>query len=179
MVRAESQTVPEARAELAWQGVIALEREAGQRLFGYAVHMGIDHARAADLVQEALLRLWRELERGVAIGSPQAWTFRTLGHLAADEHRLLRRTAGLLSRLRAGSPLDAIDVDPSERVTVWAEVERLPLRQRQVMYLRFRADLPFEEIATVMGITPGTARMHASLGLSTLRRRLGVDTVSA
>ena len=72
----------------AWTQVVDVEREAGQRLFGYAVHMGVDRTRAADLVQDALLRLWRELERGTAIGSPEAWTFRTLSRMVIDEHRL-------------------------------------------------------------------------------------------
>jgi RNA polymerase sigma factor (sigma-70 family) len=179
VIRAESQPLQGSSAERAWAGVVALEREVGQQLLGYAIHLGVDHGRAPDLVQEALLRLWRELDRGTAVASPEAWTFRTLTHLVMDEHRFLRRSLRLLSRIGVAHPPRPTESDPVERVAVWSEVERLPQRQRQVVYLRFRADLSFDEIGSVMAITPGTARMHASLALATLRSRLDVDTESA
>jgi len=158
--------------DAAWSQVVALERHAGQRLFGYAVHMGVDRARAADLVQDALLRLWRELERGTVIAFPEGWTFRTLSRLVADEHRVHRRIQRLVSRLGDRTAPRVREIDMTERVTVWAQVDRLPPRQRQAIYLRFRADLAYEEIALVMGITPAAARSHASQALATLRSKL-------
>jgi RNA polymerase sigma factor (sigma-70 family) len=90
-----------------------------------------------------------------------------------DHHRLRVRLAALTRRLDRGvseAPRDAAD-----RVAVWAEVERLPERQRQVLYLRYRADLPFEEIGDILGITASAARSHATQAVATLRRRLGPD----
>ena len=60
---------------------------------------GSTPAAPVDLVQEALLRLWRELSGGADIRSPEAWTYRTLSRLAMDEHRLHRRIATLITRL--------------------------------------------------------------------------------
>jgi RNA polymerase sigma factor (sigma-70 family) len=71
-----------------------------------------------------------------------------------------------------------LDGDPARRVevdAVWQAVDRLPERQRAVLYLRYRADLPYERIGLALGITPGAARGHASTGLGTLRRRLHVE----
>lgn len=164
----------EAAREDAWQAVVALERASGQRLYGYALRLGVDAGRAGDLVQESLLRLWRELSDGTDIRSPEAWTYRTLSRLAMDEHRLHRRIANLVTHLgdRAASRIG--EVDASERLAVWSQVDRLPARQRQVIYLRYQADLSFEEIGQVMGITPGAARSHATAALRTLRTRLDV-----
>jgi len=39
------------------------------------------------------------------------------------------------------------------------------------MYLRYRADLSFERIATVMGITANGARNNASAATATLRKQ--------
>ena len=75
-------------ADQAWERVVSLEATVGARLYGYAVHLGVDGPRANDLVQDVLLRLWRELRRGVVIASPEPWLFRTVSRLAMDEHRL-------------------------------------------------------------------------------------------
>lgn len=145
----------------------------GQSLFGYARRLGLTDEQAADAVQDALLRLWRELARGVEIVHPPAWTYRTIHRLAMDQHRLRRRVESLaevLVRRLPPAPPDATD-----RIAVWSEVDRLPPRQRQVLYLRFRADLPFEQVAAVLGISSGAARSHASRGLAELRCRLSDD----
>jgi DNA-directed RNA polymerase specialized sigma24 family protein len=42
-----------------------------------------------------------------------------------------------------------------------------------VMYLRYRADMTFEEIGVVMAITPSGARSHVAKASATLRRSLG------
>jgi RNA polymerase sigma factor (sigma-70 family) len=55
---------------------------------------------------------------------------------------------------------------------VWGEVDRLPERQRAVLYLRYRADLTFDAIGGVLGITASAARSHASQAIRTLRLRL-------
>ena len=54
-------------------------------------------------------------------------------------------------------------------IAVWSAVERLPERQRLAIYLRYRADLPFEEIAAILGIQAVSARSHVSRALETLR----------
>jgi RNA polymerase sigma factor (sigma-70 family) len=156
----------------AWDAIVALDREQGQRLYGYALRLGIDPGRAADLVQEALLRLWRELGRETVIVSREAWTYGTLARLAADEHRLRRRIANLVARLGQRAAPRVMEIDATERVAIWAQVDRLPDRQRLVIYLRYQADLTFEEIGQVMGIAPGAARTYASIAHRTLRATL-------
>lgn len=60
-----------------------------------------------------------------------------------------------------------------ERQQVWSEVGCLPARQRAVLFLRFRADLAFDEIGMTLGITASAARSHCTQALATLRNRLG------
>ncbi|CAN0309129.1 unnamed protein product, partial [Phaeothamnion confervicola] len=62
-----------------------------------------------------------------------------------------------------------------ERQQVWSEVGRLPARQRAVLFLRFRADLAFDEIGMTLGITASAARSHCTQALATLRNRLGEE----
>lgn len=158
--------------DAAWDAVVALEQRQGQRFLGYALRLGVDAAHADDLVQEALIRLWRELGRGTVIESPEAWTYRTLAHLAMDEHRLRRRVARMVERLggRAGPPI--VEHRSTDHLDVWAAIDRLPLRQRQAMYLRYHADLAFEEVALAMGITASAARSHVTQAVAALRAQL-------
>jgi DNA-directed RNA polymerase specialized sigma subunit, sigma24 homolog len=60
-------------------------------------------------------------------------------------------------------------------LSVWAAVDRLPPRQRAVLYLRYRADLSYDRIAAVMGITANGARNDASVATASLRRRLMIE----
>ena len=157
-----------------------LYQRRSQEMFGFARRLGLGDEEASDAVQETMLRLWRELDSGAQIADPDAWAFRTLYRLGIDSHRLTRRLQGLVERMGGGlaSGRAHLDGDPARRVevdAVWQAVDRLPERQRAVLYLRYRADLSYERIGLALGITPGAARGHASTGLGTLRRRLHVE----
>jgi RNA polymerase sigma-70 factor, ECF subfamily len=158
----------------------SIYRRRSQEMFGFARRLGLGDEEASDAVQEAMLRLWRELDSGARIDDPDAWVFRTLYRLAMDGHRLRRRLADIADRLSLGhSSAPAIGGgEIGERLEVdevWQAIDRLPARQRAVLYLRYRADLPYDGIGLALGITAGAARGHASTGLGTLRRRFGVE----
>ena len=172
----DGESVREWARDGAWDAVLDLERRTGQRLLGYAIRLGVDPDRAPDLVQDALIRLWRELGRGTVIGSPEAWTYRTLSHLAMDEHRLGRRVARLVERLGSRPEPRSMEACAADHIALWTQVDRLPMRQRQAIYLRYHADLTFDEVAHVMGITSSAARSHATQAVATLRERLAEPT---
>lgn len=154
--------------------VLDLERQHGQALFGFVRRLALSDAQAADAVQDVLLRLWGELVAGRSIEQPKAWAFRAIYRLAMDQHRLQRRIVAIAERLgRSDEARGDTARDAGDRIAVWAEVDRLPERQRHVLYLRYRADLSFDQIGSVMGITASAARSHATQATATLRRRLG------
>lgn len=158
--------------------VTGLQAQHGAALYDFARHVGLSDAEAADAVQEALLRLWRELRRGTHIETPLGWTYRTCYRLAMSQHRWRRQLGRLLPRL-APSHSAYAGPETSDRVSVWAAVDELTPRQRHVVYLHYAADLPFDEVALIVGISPSAARTHASRGLATLRRTLADEEVTA
>jgi RNA polymerase sigma factor (sigma-70 family) len=164
-----------ARIRLADDVVERVDVGNGQSLFGLARRAGLDDQTAEDAVQETLVRLWLEVRSGTEILNPSAWSFRTLYRIAMDQHRLRRRVGELVERIGRRPPPPA--VDSVQQITIWSVVDRLPLRQRQVMYLRYRADMSFEEIALVMTITPSGARATAAKASASLRRSLGPSMV--
>jgi RNA polymerase sigma factor (sigma-70 family) len=149
-----------------------LDVQHGQELFGLARRSGLADDAAEDAVQDALLRLWLEVRSGVEIIDARAWTFRTLYRIAMDQHRFRRRTAELWDRVALRAPR-VVDPDVVDRISIWAVVDRLPTRQRQVLYLRYKADMTFEQAAQVMGITASAARAHAAFAGMRLRTALG------
>jgi RNA polymerase sigma-70 factor (ECF subfamily) len=144
----------------------------GRELWGLARRLGATDEQAADVVQEAHLRLWRELSSGTYVEDIDAWVFRVAYRLVMDQHRLGRRVRDLVGRLSVGhreSVTDALD----DRLSLWPLVDRLPARERATLYLRYRADLTFEQIGEVMGITTASARTYASRGVERLRSTVG------
>jgi RNA polymerase sigma-70 factor (sigma-E family) len=66
-----------------------------------------------------------------------------------------------------------------ERSAVVAALHELPARQREVVVLRYYADLSGPQIASVMGITQGSVKSHHARALQALRRVLGREEAAA
>jgi RNA polymerase sigma factor (sigma-70 family) len=155
------------------RSVASLADGDAQALFGFVRRLGLSDEQADDAVQEVFARLLGEQHRGINIANPRAWAYRSIYRLAMDEHRLRTRIRAMVGALGHRAPQGNGDL--ADRVAVWAEVDRLPLRQRQVIYLRYRADLDYAEIGQVLGITASAARSHATQAMTTLRARLTTD----
>jgi RNA polymerase sigma-70 factor (ECF subfamily) len=156
--------------------VRSLHTRRGDDLYGFALRMGLSDDDAADAVQDVMLRVWDELISGEELLDLDAWAFRVTYRLAMDRHRLHTRVAGSLGRLLSGTVQIAPDpADSAGADAVWRAVDRLPERQRAAVYLRYRADMAFEQIGLAMGITPVAARSHVSTALARLRRQFGQE----
>jgi len=154
--------------------VVDVDEQYGQSLFGFARRLGLTVEQADDAVQEVLLRLFRALTEGSVVEDPKSWSFRTMYRLAMDEHRLRRRVNGLRERLGWLEGQRATP-DATRGISLWSDVDRLPARQRQVLYLRYKADLTYDEVAATMGITAGGARAVANKALASLRSRIDTE----
>jgi RNA polymerase sigma-70 factor (ECF subfamily) len=168
----EAQSQEAGRIRHADRVVEELDAVAGQALLGLALRSGLRHEAAEDAVQEGLLRLWLEIRGGVEIIDPRAWAFTAVYRIAMDDHRIRRKAGDIIARLSMRATR-SLDPDAAQIISVWQLVDRLPTRQRQVLYLRYKADMSFEQVAAVMGIAPSTARAHAAF--ATERLRLTID----
>jgi RNA polymerase sigma-70 factor (ECF subfamily) len=144
----------------------------GRALFGLARRLGATDDQAADVLQEVHLRLWQALHDGVAIADVDAWTFRVAYRLVMDHHRLGKRIQGLVGRLTPGRGA-TVTHHLDDGLSLWPLVDRLPERERATLYLRYRADLSYEQIGQVMGITTASARTYGSRGVERLRALVG------
>ncbi|MBT2232637.1 SigE family RNA polymerase sigma factor [Nonomuraea sp. NEAU-A123] len=121
---------------------------------------------AADLTQEALIRLHRAWPRVRQKQAPESYTRMIMARLHISIWRRRRR-----ERLDWALPETAqLDVLPSGvEEDLWQALGALPRKQRAVLVLRYYEDLTDAEIADVLAVSRGTVRSHASLGLAKLR----------
>jgi RNA polymerase sigma-70 factor (ECF subfamily) len=125
-----------------------------------------DRARAEDVAQEAFRRL---LVRGPTT-RPDAdrWVFRVARRLALDELKLDRHRQ---EREAAWERLDDAAVfDPDDLAQVRRLVAALPDRAREVLLLREVSDLPYDEIAAVVGRTVNAVKQDLHRARAALRR---------
>ncbi|MEV4171952.1 SigE family RNA polymerase sigma factor [Nonomuraea sp. NPDC049709] len=139
--------------------------------YGYALS-GNPHD-AADLTQEALIRLHRAWSRVRRKEDPERYTKVIMTRLHISAWRLRRREH--LAWALPETPLhDALPSDDDQEL--WQALEGLPRKQRAVLVLRFYEQLADAEIAELLGISQGTVRSHASLGLAKLRSAIAHRT---
>ncbi len=120
------------------------------RLFASLLVLSGDRDLAADAADEALSRALQHWDRVCEMDSPEGWTYRVAVNVV---RRVARRRAlerRVLWRLASRQAM------PTPGGEVWDLVRSLPTRQRTAVVLRYLADLPESEIATVMGVTRGT-----------------------
>lgn len=151
--------------------VTRIEHDDGQALFGFARRLGLTDMEADDAVQETLVKVYLELRRGVAIVNTRAWTFRACYRISMDHHRRSRRERRAIEQVEhpppASTPGNVDDI-----FAIWDEVDRLPARQRQVVYLRYAIDMTFEDVGATLGMSASAARSHDTQARAKLRRTL-------
>jgi RNA polymerase sigma-70 factor (sigma-E family) len=142
----------------------ALAYRVGFRILG-------DRQDAQDLTQEALARAYARWSR---VGPyDEAWVTRVATNLALGVVRK-RERAGR----RRPDPVPLADEPGTvvvRRQELVAVLRALPKRQREVVALRYLADLPEAEVAAALGCSVGTVKQHASRGLAALRAALAID----
>lgn len=139
-----------------------------QRLFRYLDRLSDDPDLAADLVQEAFVRLYR---RGSLPDAPAAWLISVALNLFRNKRSSQVRHRRLLTPTRAeGAHSDpspspertAVALDTRQRVR--SAVDRLPERERRLLLLRAEG-YSYREIAAALGLN------QASIGTFLARAR--------
>jgi RNA polymerase sigma-70 factor, ECF subfamily len=123
-----------------------------------------DYDRAHDVVQDAFARALsaRRTYRG---GSPEAWVWRIVERRALDA----RRSPSTVS---LDETFELAIEDPERDTELAAALRRLPPRRRLVVFLRYFADLQYDDIARLCAIKEGTVAATLASALDELRAAL-------
>lgn len=142
---------------------------------------GVPQSDLLDGVQQVRLRLLERAASGrEAPRDVSAWAAVVASNLAMDWHRAKRRQERLgerLASLRQPAAHPSGEDSSVLSLAVARGLDELPDALRQVLVLRFYADLPVRGIADELGIPEGTVKSRLHSAVRALRTRLHEDEV--
>lgn len=134
-------------------------------------------ADASEVVQEAFISAWKNIDSFRGESSLKTWLFRLVHRRAVDLQRHRRPTPiddDLLSRVvRVADDNPLQDVMDSELLEALQQaLDELPWNQRAAWLLREVEGLGYDEIAQALGTTVGSVRGHLHRGRRHLAERM-------
>jgi RNA polymerase sigma-70 factor (sigma-E family) len=154
---------------------VAFVRRRGEHHLRTAVLLTGDWHAAEDLVQAALVKLYRVWRRIDTADDPDAYLRRIL----VNTHRSWWRARWRRELPFSGLPDRTDPVDGAERLAVADAVRRalaaLPARQRTALVLRYFEDLSEIQTAELMGCSVGAVKTHTHRGVRAMRGLLPRD----
>ncbi len=155
--------------------VTALFRAHHLELVRLARFMTGDLATAEDIVQDAFEQLHRRWHRLRDEASVLAYARSSVLNGCRSMHRrgaVARRYSSVVATAEAQADATAA---AAEHDAMMAALRALPRRQREVLVLRYYADLDVAEISGTLGISPSAVRSTATRGLAALARAIRED----
>ena len=155
------------------------------RIFALGKKMTRDEQLSNDLVQEAMLNVWRkarlyDLDRG----SAQGWIFTIARNRCFDMLRKSKRqpqcvTADDIWPEEGGADAEFVHEEQgslaAETAIIASYYEQLPDLQKAAIEQIYILDRTHEEAAAVLKIPLGTLKSRLRLGVSKLKQLIGVD----
>ena len=144
--------------------------EEHRKLFKALYFVTGNRADAAELMQDAFLKLWERWDSIDRIDDPTAYLFRVALNGSRMRARAARRaTQRLVAPSSSHDPFDEIDL----REDVRRMLLDLAPRQRAALVLLDLYGYGSNEAARILGIRPSTVRALATQGRAVLRSRAG------
>lgn len=139
-------------------------------LWSYALRLTGDPDRAQDLVQETLLRAWRNPQiLDPEYGSQRSWLYTVARNIVIDERRTTSQRPEIVAdRLPAQSADDASGQVVNRQLVV-AALGRLTQEHRDVLAELYFRGSSVAQAALALGIAPGTVKSRTYYALRALR----------
>jgi RNA polymerase sigma-70 factor (ECF subfamily) len=152
-----------------------------RRVFSLCLRMLGNAEDAADATQDTLLSVVRKLDGFRGEAAFTTWLHRIAVNVCFDHLRRMQRQPALhrmlddeLPALELGDPVaDHADAVVDERV-IAAALAEVPEDFRVAIVLADVQDLPYDEIAAVLGLPVGTVKSRVHRGRLALARALGI-----
>ena len=145
----------------------------------YATGILGSREEARDAVQESFFRLWQNRDQLDPHTDPARLLYTILRNLARDRlrHRAVEQRPHPqleLSHVVQAGPLLAEEGEEPDDIQgmILTALETLSPRQKQIVLLRWRRQLTYEQIGAELGIAPSTASAHMQRAIAQLKALL-------
>lgn len=135
---------------------------------------------AEDLTSQTFLKALEKIHRfNPQKGSMAAWLYQIARNLVIDHFRTKKRTFSIHDIWDlAGSHNVEIDLENKEQLQmVQTVLKELPLNQRDIIIMRVWQELPYKEIAEIMGKSEASCKMLFSRTIAYLRENMSIAVV--
>jgi RNA polymerase sigma-70 factor (ECF subfamily) len=152
----------------------ALNDKYARALWSYVIRLnGGDRVKAQDVVQETMLRAWRNggiLEQ--TGGSQRGWLSAVARHIVIDESRSRRSHSELVTDQVSEPPVEDAAQQIVDRQLVLAALRTLSTEHREVLLECYFRGASIAQAAKTLGVPPGTIKSRTHYALHALRRAL-------
>ncbi|WP_045731033.1 RNA polymerase sigma factor [Pseudarthrobacter chlorophenolicus] len=159
----------------------ALARRYGPHMRACARRLTGSHADADDVVQEALVQAWKQLESLREPAAVKGWLLRLTGSRSIDYLRRRRNHTSLSALEEGGAGLEPSATAPGPESSAVASsgtdalkaaLSRLPEEQRRCWVLKEFNGQSYEQIAQTLNISPASVRGRLARARITLVREM-------
>jgi RNA polymerase sigma-70 factor (ECF subfamily) len=153
----------------------ALHDEHAHAVWTYVVGLtNGDRGRAQDVVQETLLRAWRNpavLER--TGGSGRGWLLMVAKRIVIDQWRAASRRPEVLTDQVPEQTVEDTAQQSVDRQLVLAALQTLSTEHRRALFETYFRDASAAEAAETLGVPVGTVKSRTHYALHALRQAIG------
>ena len=149
--------------------LMAEARKFEPKLLNFFWRQGVSHFEGEDLVQETYLRLWKYRREYMPAAKLSTFLFLLARQVRVDALRRQARREGREERWGREQPAVQQPSGACEREDVRWALSRLSEPLRDVVELGVFQDLPYAEVAQILGIPVGTVKSRMSNAIRKLK----------
>jgi RNA polymerase sigma-70 factor (ECF subfamily) len=146
----------------------------GHALWSYTVGLtGGDRGKAQDVVQETLLRAWRNLAGLDQLGdSGRGWLFTVAQRIVIDDWRAASRRPAVSTDRVPEQVVEDTAQQTMDRQLVRSALRTLSTEHRQVLFECYFRGASVAEAASTLGVPTGTVKTRTHYALHALRQAI-------
>lgn len=147
-----------------------------EKIYRFVYYKVFSRETTEDIVSEAFLKAYdRIVTYDSSKGSFSSWLYRIAGNLVIDHYRAKKETENIEDAFALGFDdrlAEKLDAKESFK-KISAYLENLSSKQREIIILRVWEELPYKEIAEIVGGSEGSVKMMFLRSIKEIREKFG------
>jgi len=143
------------------------------RIYRFVYSRVRDQSLAEDVTSVVFMKALRGIGHYQDMGRPfVTWLYQIASNAVTDSFRSARPTEDIDDQSHLASAGLTVEEAAQHRDVmrqIWGVVETLPQQQRKALILKFQEDMKIDDIAAILGKSPGAVKLLIHRGMSKLR----------